>query len=204
MRKNPYISLFALIIMLIFSTISAADSSPETVAGKAESNEKIGISIEKAESNEGIEQCKHCGRFVKNGNIHRDAVTIVGRQLEEGLNSRRIGISGGKKQDKYINVYIFRFEERKGGNYSVEKPAGVGFHMHLYENSILKQIFVFDEDQKSLTENIFNIGLFFKRGGKWITAEQLSGEGIEKGLEFFIESLPAVSEKDSMMPTEEM
>jgi hypothetical protein len=37
-----------------------------------------------------------------------------------------------------------------------------------------------------------------------MTAEQLSGEGIEKGLDFFIESLPAVSEKDSMMPTEEM
>ncbi len=205
MLKNSYTILFVLIIAITaIGEISAADGTPEAIAKKVESNEKIGILIEKVESNEGIERCRHCGRFIRIGNIHRDAVTIIGKHLEDGLNSRKTVISGGSEQEKYINVYIFRFEERKGGNYSVERPAGVGFHMHFYENGILKRIFVFDEDQKALTDNIFGIGKFFKRGGKWITAEQLSGEGIEKGLDLFIETIPQVSEKDSIMPTEEM
>lgn len=171
MRKYPYTSLLAIIIIFISGIILAADNNFEKVSERPEPLEQIGITIEKVGSNEGIERCKHCGRFVRNGIIHRDAVIAVSKQLEEGLSSRKIGISGGKERDKFINVYIFRFEERKGGNYSVEKPAGVGFHMHLYENGAIKQIFVFDEDQKALTDNIFGIGKFFKRGGKWIGSD---------------------------------
>jgi hypothetical protein len=123
----------------------------------------------------------------------------VGKQLEEGLYARKIKFSGGKESDRYIHVYIYRFEERKGGSYSVEKPAGVGFHMHLFENNTLKQIFVFDEDQQALTENLFGIGKFFRRGGKWITAEKLSEEGVEKGLDVLVEDVSQGAEKGSGM-----
>jgi hypothetical protein len=200
MRKNTYIALLIPIIIFIFVAISTANEDAGTVVEKVEDPEGVGIVIDKADGNQGIDRCKYCGRFIKNGNIHRDALLIAGRQLEEGLSSRKIKFSGGKERDQYINVYIFRFEERKGGNYSVEKPAGVGFHMHLYENGTLKRIFVFDEDQQALTANVFGIGKFFKRGGKWITAEKLFEEGIEKGLDAFAEDLPRGIEKGSDAP----
>jgi hypothetical protein len=181
--KKIYIALLVLAAIFTFAVICKAD-------------EGIGISVEKVESNEGIGRCKYCGRFIKNGNVHRDALIIVGKQLEEGLYARKIKFSGGKERDQYINVYIYRFEERKGGNYSVEKPAGVGFHMHLFENNTLKQVFIFDEDQQALTDNLLGIGKFFKRGGKWITVEKLSEEGIEKGLDALMEDVSRGAEKD--------
>jgi hypothetical protein len=41
----------------------------------------------------------------------------------------------------------------------------------------------FDETQQPLFENLFNLSAFFKRKGKWITAEELAFSGLEKVLE---------------------
>jgi hypothetical protein len=82
---------------------------------------------------------------------------------------------------------IFRYDERVGGNLGVDRPAGVGFHMHLIEKNVLKRTFIFDEDQQSLTENLFNMGKFFRRGAKWVTAEELSQDAIGQGLDVILE-----------------
>ena len=39
---------------------------------------------------------------------------------------------------------------------------------------------IFDETQQPLSENVFRLGTFLKRGGKWITVDQLAQEGVEK------------------------
>lgn len=187
--KKTYFALLVLAAIFAFAVICHADGG-------------IGVSIEKAESAESIDRCEYCGRFIKKGNVHRDALVIMGKQIEEGLYTKKINVSGGKESNQYIHVYIYRFEERKGGNYSVEKPAGVGFHMHLFENNNIKQIFVFDEDQQALSDNLFGIGKFFRRGGKWITAEALSEEGVEKGLDTLVEDASQGDERTSMPPTE--
>ena len=141
------------------------------------------------ESSDTIEKCKYCGRLIKIGDIHRDAATVVDVQVKMGLDERNIPYEGGREQVKYLHVYIYRFEERRGGNFSVEKPAGAGFHMHLFDHGTIKRIFVFDEDQGPLLENIFNIGKFFRRGMKWITVDKLSEEGVESGLDWLAEGL---------------
>jgi hypothetical protein len=41
----------------------------------------------------------------------------------------------------------------------------------------------FDETQKSLSENIFAIGDISRRGVRWLSAEQLTREGVKKALE---------------------
>jgi hypothetical protein len=152
----------------------------------------IGVFVEKMAIDKEtriIDKCKYCGRFIKVGKIHSDADKIIGNQLGEELDSRKIQYEWGKKKNKYLHVYIYRFEERKGGNFAVEKPAGVGFHMHVIENDSIKHIFVFDEDQRPLSENVLNIGKFFRRGGKWVTVDVLSQEGIEKGLNSLADDL---------------
>ena len=90
MRKNTYIALLIPIIIFIFVAISTANEDAGTVVEKVEDTEGVGIVIDKADGNQGIDRCKYCGRFIKNGNIHRDALLIAGRQLEEGLSSRKI------------------------------------------------------------------------------------------------------------------
>ncbi len=79
---------------------------------------------------------------------------------------RDVGYRDDKNNGNYINLLIFRYEERVGGNLGVDKPAGLGFHMHLMENNVLKRVFAFDEDQQPLSENLFNLNKFLRRGAK--------------------------------------
>ncbi len=137
-----------------------------------------------------IEKCKYCGRFVKVGDIHRNAATVVDVQVKMGLDDRHIPyVENGRDQEKFLHVYIYKFEERRGGSGSVEKPAGVGFHLHLFDRGAIKSVFVFDEEQRPLLENIFNIGKFLRRGMKWVTVDKLSEEGVQKGLDWVAEEL---------------
>ena len=89
---------------------------------------------------------------------------------------------GTKKGQPYIHVLIYRFQERKGGNFAVEKPASVAFHMHLMKDGVLGRVFAYSEEQKALTQNILTMGKFLKRGAKWVTADELAEEGINAGL----------------------
>ncbi len=151
----------------------------------------IGVYVERLvqEGSDTIDKCKYCGRFVKIGEIHRDAEKVIDSLVSEELDNRNIPHEEGKEQAKYIHVYIFRYEERRGGNLGVEKPASVGYHMHLFDRDIVKRVFVFDEEQRPLLENIFKIGQFIRRGMKWITADKLAEEGIKKGLDTLLDDL---------------
>ena len=89
--------------------------------------------------------------------------------------------------DGIIAGYLFYYMERKGFGYSVTEPASVAFCVHLIrvKDGVSVWKSVFDKTQSSLMENIFNILPFIKGGAKWITAEELSQEGIEEILKGF-------------------
>lgn len=147
----------------------------------------VWVEIERFQGGEGFATCPYCRRQIKVGRIHKDAETIIKKRVQDDLIERGIGLKEDKGQSQYINILIYRFEERKGGNFAVEKPAGVGFHMHLMKDNVVGRVFVFDEDQQALSQNLLNIGKFFKRGGKWVTAERLAEEGIHAGLDHLLE-----------------
>lgn len=147
----------------------------------------LGIVVEKMEGSGEVKQCTYCGKYMKVGKIPKDADYILGNILREGLAAQDVGYRSGNNNGNYINLLVFRYEERIGGNFGVEKPAGVGFHMHLIENNLVKRVFIFDEDQQSLTENLFNMGKFFRRGAKWLTVEELSQDAINQGLDVILE-----------------
>jgi hypothetical protein len=151
----------------------------------------VGIVVEKVEpkNNEKIDTCKYCGKFINIGSIHSDAEKIVKEKLQQALTQRGVGYRDGKEKQPYISVLIYRFQERRGGNLAVDKPAGVGLHMHLVKDTVVGRTFVFDEDQKALSQDILSIGKFFKRGGKWITVDKLAEEGINKGTDYLLEIL---------------
>ncbi len=157
-------------------------------AGAAFAIGDLAVVVEKV-ADPNVDKCKYCGRYIKTGEIHKDAQTIIDGQLRNQLAERDIGISVDKKNPRYVNVLIYRFQERRGGNFAVEKPAGVGFHMHLMEGNTVGKIFVFDEDQQGLSQDVLKVGKFLKRGGKWVTVEQLSQEGIEAGLNSLLQGL---------------
>lgn len=101
-----------------------------------------------------------------------------------GKSPPEILIEVGKEigADGIIAGYLFYYMERKGFYYSVERPASVAFCVHLIrvKDGVSVWKGVFDKTQSSLMENIFDISSFIKSGGKWITAEELSQEGVEE------------------------
>ena len=83
--------------------------------------------------------------------------------------------------------YIYRFRERIGTKYSVDSPASVAFDIHLRcvgDGRVLWSAH-FDETQQPLSDNLFRLNLFIKRGAKWITAKEMAISGLEDMIDDF-------------------
>ena len=52
---------------------------------------------------------------------------------------------------------------------------------HIKEGNIIGHS-VYEVEQQGLTENLLNVGDFFKRQGKWVTAEELAREAMIKAV----------------------
>ena len=105
------------------------------------------------------------------------------------LRPLRSAIQLGKELDvDYIFVgYLFRFEERIGSRIGADKPASVGFDVHLLRVKDGKRVWdgKFDETQQALSENLLKIGSFVRRGAAWLKAEELSSVGMDEMLKRF-------------------
>lgn len=169
------------VFLFVVAMVVAFDAQPLYSFGD------VGVVVEQLKEADRANTCPYCGRPINTGTIHTDASNIVRERLKTALTDRNVGYSEGKRKGQpYINVLIYRFQERKGGNYSVEKPASVAFHMHLMKDNVVGKVFEYKEDQKALSQNLFTMGKFFQRGGRWVTAEALATEGINAGLDYLL------------------
>jgi hypothetical protein len=78
--------------------------------------------------------------------------------------------------DAIMVGHVYRFRERSGGSAASESPASVAFDLYLIDcrrERVLWSAF-YDYTQEPLTENLGAIGNFFRRGGRWVTAEELA------------------------------
>lgn len=87
--------------------------------------------------------------------------------------------------DAVLAGYIYRWREREGGDYGVDRPASVAFDLYLVRPSDGRVLWKdkFDKTQRSWSENLFDSATFFEGGGKWMTAQQLAMFGLDKMLE---------------------
>ena len=112
--------------------------------------------------------------------ISADSLTVSLREVlrEVGTEMEAEGVVIG---------YVYRFRERKGVSYTVEQPASVAFEIHLLRVSDGELVWrgSFDKTQSSLMENLFQFASFFRGKGKWVTAKELTGEGVEQVLKTF-------------------
>ncbi len=91
--------------------------------------------------------------------------------------------------DAVLAGYIYRWRERKGGDFGVESPASVSFDLHLIrpvDGAILWKS-KFDKTQQSLSENLLDMGTFLKGRGKWMKVEDLD----MIGLKHIVEQMPS-------------
>jgi len=79
---------------------------------------------------------------------------------------------------------VQRFRQRVGDDWGVKTPASVAFVLDLIDVRRGDVIWSarFDETQKALSENIFAWGDISQRGVRWLSAEQLTLDGVKKAV----------------------
>jgi len=102
---------------------------------------------------------------------------------------RRLLVEMGKSvhADAVLKGTIYRFQQRVGTGLSVETPASVAFAMELIRVADGRAIWnrAFDETQQGLDQDLFKLGSFLSRGGKWLTAEDLATAGLQEMMASF-------------------
>ena len=79
---------------------------------------------------------------------------------------------------------VLTWRDRQGSAAGVTEPAHVRlefFLLNIKEGNIIGHS-VYEVEQQGLTENLLNVGDFFKRQGKWATAEELAREAMIKAV----------------------
>jgi hypothetical protein len=108
---------------------------------------------------------------------------------KKNLSERDLLVETGRvlKADWVLSGNIFRFRERVGGKYSVDLPASVAFDIHLIRVSDGRLLWNdhFDETQRPLSENLFQLGSFLQRKARWITANDMAVSGLKDILKNF-------------------
>ncbi|HOK06670.1 MAG TPA: hypothetical protein PLN44_04200 [Syntrophales bacterium] len=119
-----------------------------------------------------------------------------------GLPEGMVRIGRQLEADGVLVGYVYRFRERKGYDYGVEKPASVAFEVQLFRcrDGDLVWKATFDKTQTSLMENMLQISNFVKDRGRWITARELAAEGVEEVLKRF----PVPAPQSSSTPKEKV
>ncbi|MDR2487922.1 MAG: hypothetical protein LBD42_00185 [Desulfovibrio sp.] len=86
--------------------------------------------------------------------------------------------------DLLIVPQLYVWRERDGGSFGVVTPARVVMDIFVLDvrNESLISRSHFDETQSALTGNLFEADKFFKRSAKWISANDLAREGMEKAV----------------------
>ena len=106
-----------------------------------------------------------------------------------GVSRRRLLVQMGREigADAVVSGVVYRFEQRVGTALSVESAASAGFGVHLLRCSDGRLLWSdhFDETQHNLSENLFELPSFVKRGGQWLTVEKLAAYGLSEIMKGF-------------------
>ncbi len=88
------------------------------------------------------------------------------------------------KVDFLLVPQIINWHQREGSRAGVTEAAHVRAEFFLLDirNGRIFRHSAFEEKQMGLIDDISRVGSFFKRGGGWVTAEELTQEGIDKAL----------------------
>ena len=91
--------------------------------------------------------------------------------------------------DLLIVPQILDWRERAGSSAGVTTSAAVNIDFYLIDvrepGGALVSRSHFKEKQVGLSDNLMNFDTFFKRGAKWLTAQELAMEGMQKMIKEF-------------------
>jgi hypothetical protein len=117
--------------------------------------------------------------------VSESEVREVAQSIPPGADMARLRTIGEMVYaDAVIVGRVERYRERIGNEWGAKSPASVAFVLNLIDIRRGDTVWSarFDETQKPLSENIFALGQIGERGIRWLSAEQLTGEGVRKAV----------------------
>ncbi|HDQ39758.1 MAG TPA: hypothetical protein ENN39_01835 [Desulfonatronum sp.] len=103
-----------------------------------------------------------------------------------GLSGLRYWLEVGRcvPADYLLVPQILEWREREGGKWGVNEPAMVVLELTLLDvaHQRIARRHHFEESQQSLSEDLLQARKFFRRGGKWLTTQELVRDGLREGL----------------------
>ncbi|MGD2000351.1 MAG: hypothetical protein PVG81_09600 [Desulfobacterales bacterium] len=105
------------------------------------------------------------------------------------LTERKLMAQAGRSSnaDAVLTGYIYRYEERVGTPFAASRPASVAFSLHLIRSADGADVWFgyVDETQQALSENLFNMAIFWQRRGRWVSADEMAQAGLTELLDKF-------------------
>jgi hypothetical protein len=94
--------------------------------------------------------------------------------------ARRVGQSIGA--DVMLVGTVWRYRDRTGSSASSMNPSSVSFDVYMVDVRTGDMLWManFEETQRSLSENVWDITAFFDRGAKWLSANELARYGVQE------------------------
>lgn len=100
------------------------------------------------------------------------------------LEDNAIAVGKAVGADGVVYGEVTTWRERVGSDYAAASPAAVAFSLHLVAISNRQVLWSahFNKEQKSLSENIFDLANFVRNSGRWVMAHEIAQEGVNQAV----------------------
>jgi hypothetical protein len=117
----------------------------------------------------------------------RDLQTLSLAITNPDISERALLMETGKRlnADGVFVGHVYRYRDRLGGKFAATEPASIAFDLFLLRVSDGRVVWsaFYDETQKALTDDLFQLGAFLERDGQWITANQMAQGAMDRLME---------------------
>lgn len=101
------------------------------------------------------------------------------------MNQNAIALAHKLNVDGVIYGIVREYRERVGYSYSAQTPAKVAFTLHYLDQKSGEVVWTanFAKEQKSLSQNVFNLPNFIESGARWVRASDIATQGVREALD---------------------
>ncbi len=126
--------------------------------------------------------------------LEKESITVIPSERASGIVAvfssqknpipeRELWVEVGRAlgADAVLGGFIYRFKNRTGRNYGVDDAASIAFDLHLVRvaDSRVRWSGRVDETQQPLSNNLFTLDKFVRRGGKWVTSREMAQDELQ-------------------------
>lgn len=110
------------------------------------------------------------------------SMRVMRRGLYPNLRQSLAALGRQLKVDGVMVGYVYRFQDREGGQYAVSRAASVAFDLAVVRSSdgVVVWKNSFDQTQQPLSDNLMRLGEYARHGIRWLSADEFGRFGMDQ------------------------